>query len=62
MNNKVKAFGGYSGILSMVAYVVLQRFGLLQFSPVIDQLFGVLFPVTAVSGAVVLRNLDAPTK
>ena len=43
---------GYVGVIQAVGYALLQKYGLLDFAPVLDNVLQIVCPVAGVAGGV----------
>lgn len=58
MKINIKALSGYCGLFSSIAYFFLNKYGLGQFSPILDAVFGSI----GCGSGVLLHVADSPLK
>lgn len=57
---KIGSLCGYIGIIQAIGYGLLQKYNLLDFAPVLDNILQVVCPVAGVAGGVALHMATPP--
>ena len=59
---KIGSLCGYIGIIQAIGYGLLQKYNLLDFAPVLDNILQVVCPAASVAGSVALHMTTPPNK
>ena len=57
---KIGSLCGYIGVIQAIGYGLLQKYGWLEFAPVLDNILQVVCPVAGVAGSVALHMATPP--